>query len=199
MMKPTQILSGEHRIIEVLLDCLEELTGQALQSHKLDRQPALQIIDVIRNFADKCHHGKEETHLFAKLSDKGMPRESGPVGQMLREHEQGRAFVQTMASSMEAASQGNADALRQFVAGARGYVELLRAHIQKEDGVLFPLADRVLSEAEQETLSGAFARVEAEHMGAGTHEKYFAIAEALAAEFGLSLAGIKTKACGCGH
>jgi len=79
----TEILSDEHRVIEVVLTCLGKITEEANSTGKLDEASANQAIDVIRTFADKCHHGKEEDHLFETLVKKGMPKEGGPVGQML--------------------------------------------------------------------------------------------------------------------
>jgi hemerythrin-like domain-containing protein len=195
----TTILTNEHRVIEVVLTCLERITEDAEKTGKLDETSANQAIDVIRTFADKCHHGKEENHLFATLVEKGMPKDGGPIGQMLVEHEQGRAFVKGMAGSLPEAATGNREALQQFSHNAHGYVQLLRAHIKKEDGVLFPMADKMLSEQDQKQLMQAFESVEADQMGKGTHEKYLAIVASLAKKYGVDAAPISTSSCGCGH
>jgi len=198
-MKPTEILSSEHRVIEVAIDCLEQINKKAVQEKKLDKESAEQVVDFIRTFADQCHHGKEENQFFAALAEKGMPREGGPVGQMLIEHEQGRSFVKGMADSIMEASEGNEQALTVFSQNARGYVELLRAHIMKEDCILFPMADRLLSDDDEKSLLSAFDKVETEHMGQGTHDKYLRLVETLADKFGVSKAGLSGHSCGCGQ
>lgn len=198
-MKPTQILSNEHRVIELVLDCLEQVVKEAISERKLDKQAASQVVDFVRNFADQCHHGKEETYLFVSMVEKGMPKESGPVGQMLTEHEQGRMYVRGMEQNIEKAAHGEADALTSFESNARGYIQLLRAHIRKEDGVLFPMADRLLSDDDQNDLLNNFNTVEAEHMGEGTHEKYLRLAESLADRYGLSKDALTAQSCTCGH
>jgi hemerythrin-like domain-containing protein len=198
-MRLTKILTDEHRVIEVVLTCLEKITEEANSSDILNEESSVQAIDVIRTFADKCHHGKEENHLFAALVEKGMPKEGGPVGQMLVEHEQGRAFVKGMAERIPEASTGNTEALQKFTQYAQGYVQLLRAHIQKEDGVLFPMADKELSEEDQKQLIRAFEVVESDHMGTGTHEKYIGIVASLAKKYGVDASHIPTASCGCGH
>jgi len=195
----TKILSDEHRIIEVVLTCLDRITEEADRSGRLDAESAGQAIDVIRAFADKCHHGKEENHLFTALVEKGMPKEGGPVGQMLAEHKQGRAFVTNMSDSVSGAAAGNTDALSRFTKNARGYVQLLRAHIRKEDAVLFPMADKVLGEEDQKQLMRAFEAVESDHMGTGTHEKYIAMVVSLAEKYGVENSHISANTCGCGH
>ena len=72
-MKPTEILSGEHRIIEQVLDCLEKMAQNCAAGGRLDKPSAEQALDFFRNFADRCHHGKEETHLFPAMEAKGFP------------------------------------------------------------------------------------------------------------------------------
>jgi len=198
-MKPTEILSSEHRVIEIGIDCLERISEEAIKESKLDKESAEQAVDFIRNFADRCHHGKEENQLFALLEEKGMPADGGPTGQMKHEHEQGRAFVSGMADSIDDASNGNAGALSKFVQNARGYIQLLRDHVKKEDNILFPMADRMLSNDDQEGLLSAFDKVETEHMGKGTHDKYLRIVESLADKYGVSKAGLDGHSCSCGH
>ena len=46
------------------------------------------------------------------------------------------------------------------------YAKLLRRHIQKEDNVLYPMADRVLTGQDQQALAEAFEKVEAQEISA---------------------------------
>lgn len=199
-MRVTEVLKNEHRVIEVVLNCVEKLAEQTRKEKKLDREAAEQVVDFIRTFADGCHHGKEETHLFTALEAEGASRDSGPVGVMLHEHELGRRFVKQMADNIDGAATGEENALIEYVDAAIGYVQLLRAHIQKEDGILFPMADNLLSDEVFEKLSKDFEHVESHHMGEGTHEKYLNLAASLAKKFGVPaevLAG--HGSCGCSH
>ena len=202
-MKATEILSGEHRIIEQVLDCLEMIASDAADRGRLDQTSAKEALDFFRNFADRCHHGKEETHLFSAMEAKGFPREGGPTGVMLYEHEQGRAHVRGMADAIVQAAAGNREAVALFATHAYGYIGLLREHIEKEDHCLFGMANRTLTEDDQQGLLAAFEHVEHEHVehehvGAGTHEKYLHLADELAERCGVARAGAGQKrACGC--
>lgn len=198
-MKPTAILQSEHRVIEVVLSCLERLVEETKNTSHLDAASATQIVDFIRTFSDRCHHGKEEAHLFTTLVNKGLPADGGPVAQMLHEHKQGRLYVREMADSTAAAADGDDAAMQTFMRAALRYVELLRAHIQKEDQILFPLADSMLSADDQDGLLEQFDAVESEHMESGTHDRYLRLAESLAGRFGVSLKGITETSGGCGH
>ena len=199
-MKPTEILSGEHRIIEQVLDCLEKIAQNCQIEGRLDRISAEQALDFFRNFADRCHHGKEETHLFPAMEARGLPRQGGPTGVMFSEHEQGRTHIRAMADAIEGAAAGKSDAVAQFVDNARGYVGLLREHIEKEDHCLFTMANQALTEDDQRRLSAAFENVEQEHMGLGTHERFLNLADELADRLGVTRAvGISSRACVCHH
>jgi len=202
VMKPTEILRQEHRVIEQVLSCLERMADQCSASGALDRDSAQSAIGFFRTFADQCHHGKEETHLFPAMEAQGFSRESGPTGVMLHEHELGREHVGRMDQAIEAASAGDETAQQQFIQHARAYVHLLREHIGKEDHCLFALADQALSQVQQQRLLEAFQHVETAHMGAGTHEKYLQLADELAERYGVtqtsSPAAGHTSSC-CGH
>ena len=191
-MKPTEILSSEHRVIEQVLDCLEQIIAGAERTGTLDAAAATDALNFFRTFADQCHHGKEEAHLFPALEAKGFPRESGPTGVMLAEHEQGRACVRQMQAAIPTG------AVPAFAEAGRRYSTLLRQHIQKEDHCLFSMADNTFSAADQATLLAKFERVEAEELGAGTHEKFLGIAGALAEKFGVANRTGHTPAC-CHH
>jgi hemerythrin-like domain-containing protein len=99
---------------------------------------------------------------------------------MLHEHDQGRRRVSAVADALSAASNGDPASIAAVRDNLFGYVQLLRAHIAKEDGVLFPMADQLLVAQDQEELTAAFDRVEAEEIGEGVHDKYHQLAHQLA-------------------
>lgn len=199
-MKPSDILSSEHRIIEQVMDCVEKIAEQAEQSDQLDRQSAGEAIDFLRNFADRCHHGKEEAHFFPAMEARGFPRDSGPTGVMLYEHELGRRRVAEMGKALEAVGAGSESAAKQFAEHARAFIALLRNHIEKEDHCLFNMANQVFTEVEQKQLLDAFAKTESEKMGQGTHEAYLRIADQLADRYGVEKQQARPTSCGgCGY
>ena len=199
-MKVTDILMNEHRVIEQVLNCLEAMANTAARNGRLDDKAARQAVDFFRHFADRCHHGKEETHLFTWMEAHGFSRDVGPTGVMLHEHEQGRTQVQGMEQAIDQAAQGNPAALQQFITHARYYIALLREHIDKEDHCLFPMAANAMSEKDAADLELKFEKTEAEDMGAGAHEKYLRIADALAEQYHVSKAQIDHHSIkGCCH
>ena len=98
---------------------------------------------------------------------------------MLAEHEQGQVFVRAMRAGAEKWQAGDEAGRAEVVAAAKGYVQLLRVHIGKEDNILFPLADRTIPPGAQQQVAEDFERVEHEETGEGVHEKYLALADKL--------------------
>lgn len=199
-MKPTEILSGEHRVIEQVLDCLEKMADDASREQTVDAEAARDAIDFLRNFADACHHGKEEAHLFPALETKGLPRNGGPTGVMIHEHETGRGHIRGMDEALATAAEGEPGAAARFTGHARDYITLLREHIKKEDHCLFSMADQMLTPEEQAALVARFHHVEAHEMGEGAHERYLELANRLADRYGIAQAEVKSGCgCACGH
>jgi hemerythrin-like domain-containing protein len=181
-MKATELLVHEHEVIGKVLDGAEAEAQRLRRTGEVRRERLGKMVDFCRNFVDRCHHTKEEKHLFPALEERGVPGESGPIAVMLQEHEEGRRTVRDLAQALEQGAQAPGRAARLLAERLEAYVALLRAHIEKENNVLFPLADRVLSAGDQKKLLAAFEKVEAEEMGEGTHERYHQLAHELAEE-----------------
>ncbi len=174
-MEAIETLKHEHRVIEKVLDALEREAGKAAGGQPASVRLLSDAVDFIRNFADRCHHGKEEGLLFKAMGARGVPVGGGPIGVMLAEHDAGRLLVRQAAEALDSGDVAGA--------GTRlvDYANLLRQHIQKEDNVLYVLAGRVLTVTDMANLAKGFDRVEAEEMGEGTHERYHEMAHRMAA------------------
>lgn len=171
-MRAIEDLMGEHRVIEGVLTGLERMAQRAQRDGEVNQDMAAKALETLRDFVDKCHQAKEERHLFPRMAEGGVPREGGPLGAMLMEHEHARHHVQAMTRTLAGASRGDTEAVRVFAEHARSYARLLRQHIGQEDRVLYPLAEQVLTADDDERLVDAFATIEREEMGEGDHAKY---------------------------
>jgi hemerythrin-like domain-containing protein len=178
-MKPTEELKTEHRAIERMLRVLEGVSDRLESGEAVDPTHLAQAVEFIQVFADRCHHGKEEDLLFVAMEEAGIPVEGGPIGVMLTEHVIGREYVGTMNRAARQYAAGDARAAEAFAAAARGYVELLRQHIGKEDNILYPMADRALSQAKQDELLEEFEVIEQERVGPGRHEAFHSLLDEL--------------------
>jgi hemerythrin-like domain-containing protein len=155
----TRNLEDDHVHIIRLTDVMEKVT----ENKNPNVEHLESIVNIIRNFADGIHHAKEEELFFPYLSERGFSSSSGPVAVMLNEHVAGRNYVKGMLENIELYRHGSTEALDYIYRNMLDYAALLKSHISKENNVLFKMADRVLSEADNELLLKEFNDAEKKH------------------------------------
>ncbi len=175
-MNAIETLKHEHRVIEKVLGAIETSTDKVAVGGAVDPGFFRRAIDFVRNFADKCHHSKEEGVLFKAMAAAGVAVEGGPIGVMLSEHDEARRLIREAAASLDE------DDLKTAAARLADYAALLRQHIRKEDGILYVMAERVLPAEETRGIGDRFEKIERDEMGEGTHERYHEMAHELADE-----------------
>jgi hemerythrin-like domain-containing protein len=178
-LETTRCLREEHQLILRVLDCFERAIAHSRKSGQATAEVYAPFVEFFRGFADKCHHCKEEDRLFPQLVSQGIPREGGPIGCMLREHKMGRAHIKVIGDSIDAADSGDENAMQRIFYQGDAYIELLRNHIAKEDGVLFEMADQVVQGTELTQLTDAYAEAESDPEYVDTIRRCRAIAERL--------------------
>ena len=144
-MTATTALRSEHNHILAMIACLRAACAATENSGAYDAETFRSGVDFIRNYADAWHHAKEEDLLFPALEEEGMSREMGPVAVMLHEHTLGRTYVRQMADNLDAAAAGDDTARSTVVRLTLAYAILLTQHIQKENNILFDMADQILT------------------------------------------------------
>ena len=150
---------AEHEEINAVLNTLFRAVRVEREGKLLGNDFWHDAIDFVRTFSDNYHHAKEENILFPALEACGMSPDSGPVGVMLGEHEQGRALVRSMGGLVGQARDGDRDAEPALRTAASGFVELITSHIAKEDGILFDMADQLIQGPACDILCAAYAEL----------------------------------------
>ncbi len=169
-MKSVERLKSEHDLIERGLNLLEKAVARLEAEQSLPEDFPQWAPRFFQQFADQCHHAKEEDVFFPILKQRGIPEQGGPLGVMLHEHVLGRYCV----GRMREASQAQPFDARTFAEAARQYIPLLRQHIFKENNVLFRMAEQVMSEADDADVTDRFSQVEQERGLTGWHESFAA-------------------------
>ncbi len=154
---PTQMLEEEHRFIAKAVNATAVIADKLETGEPVAIETLQDIVEFMRTYADKCHHGKEEDLLFPMLAQRGVPMRGCPVEALTHEHTMGRALVKIL----------------------RGIAELYPNHIWKEDYLLFPMTNKVLSAEDQQNLAQEFDKVE-ESVGHDTHQRLEQLSEQLA-------------------
>jgi hemerythrin-like domain-containing protein len=170
-MKSVDILLQEHRAIEAMLGVLDAAAARLHAGNDVPIAMLEQVLDFFRDFADRCHHAKEEQSFFPALETHGAAPNAEPLESLLAQHEEGRSAVRAMRDALDRLRQGDATAGEPWAAAADKYSGLLRDHIRLEDEFFQGFAAAVLSPAEDDSLVRRFDEVERGGAGAG-HDHY---------------------------
>jgi len=96
------------------------------------------VVDFMRTYADRCHHGKEEDILFRDVAKKNMFSEHARIMQeLIEEHKMGRNNVKKLVEAKEKYAGGNKDALKDIMSNMEILVKFYPKHIEKEDKHFF--------------------------------------------------------------
>lgn len=145
----------EHELIVQVLASLQTMADKLGSGGPVPRQDVGDFGRFFRDFADKCHHGKEEDRLFAKMVEIGFPQDSGPIAVMLAEHDSGRQEVRGLLEIGSGLGPLQAAESTRTIGYVNQLVPLLYAHIQKENNILYPMAQNTIPPDEFEQLDQA--------------------------------------------
>ena len=154
MEKAIQLLVNEHKKILAAAEKIAEECEKIKKGKNVDDEFFRKVIEFVRNYADKFHHAKEEDILFKELCSNEGKLHCNPVEQMLYEHNIGRDFIKGLEEGMKKRNR------KMVVDNAIGYVHLIREHIFKEDNILYPMAEQVLSKQLQAEMLKKFEKIE---------------------------------------
>ncbi|MEM1534002.1 MAG: hemerythrin domain-containing protein [Nitrososphaerota archaeon] len=174
----TGSLVADHEVILTALERLEARLGEMSGRGALDVETINKFLVFARSFIDRCHHGKEERCLFPCMERRGIPREGGPIGVMLYEHESGRRLVREIDELLKSYRMGDTPPEAVF-AKCEEYIHLLRQHISKENSVLFPMGESVVVQDDVVEVNECYEVVEGREMGHEAHEELKKLAEEL--------------------
>jgi hemerythrin-like domain-containing protein len=174
---PIHELIHEHHHILKVVHGLSLFDAALERGERVDTELLRRAVEFMREFADRCHHAKEEKILFPAMIGKGVPETGCPLEGLLREHARGRELVAALAQANAAHAAGDAGAAAALRTAIAGIQQLYPNHIWKEDQMVFPMAENLFDAAETARLAADFAAAERE-IGA-EHERHAAFADAL--------------------
>ncbi len=143
MMKTTEILMNEHQVILARLNSLAIDLQHSLRYRVGNIQKS---IDFIHDYADKFHHAKEENIYFKWMGEKDSDCMEGPVKCMYQEHDMGRDWVQGAQDALKLVGKGDLEAEKTVKENLRLFIALLRDHIEKEDTMIYGIAENLNKE-----------------------------------------------------
>lgn len=164
-MKSIDLMVKEHENVMRIIKVARKLCYKIVKNEDVDYDDFYIIADLIKNYADKIHHGKEEDFLFNRMLD-----EMGPVAEklvkhgMLVEHDLGRLYVSDLLEALESYKNGNDEARVDIIGSTISYANLLTRHIEKENNVVYNFAERSLSEETKKEIEENCEKFEKENV-----------------------------------
>lgn len=168
-----RIISNEHARTWKLLNLIDELR-QMMDCDDLSPDPVLftAIFDYIEQFSDQMHHPKEDRYLFATLLERAPDAARGVIDELQREHRGTDRILSQLRNGLHDCV-ADFDGQRQaFSQQLRDYSQSVRDHINKEEGVVIPLARQHLTEADWERINQAFAENQDPLFGDAAEERF---------------------------
>lgn len=170
----------EHANIKRMLMVVRAFCYKLYNKEYVDFADVDQMIDFIKNYADKHHHGKEELKLFNK-----MVQHLGPAAQklvtngMLVEHDMGRFYIQQLQEAVKDYQSGNTEAVLDIIANSISYTHLLDRHIQKENDIVYPFAQKNFNKEISDEIQKECEEFEENANQQGFQDKYILLLEQL--------------------
>ncbi len=174
------LMVNEHKNIKRMLEVIRKACLAIMNGKDIDYTDFKDMIDFVRNYADKHHHGKEEKILFNRMVDEiGGAAEKLIKYGMLVEHDLGRLFMTELEEALVKVKAGDAEAKLDVIANAVSYTHLLSRHIDKEDKVAYTFAKRELSEETLNNVNSECDKFEEDMSKVGFQNKYIEMLERL--------------------
>lgn len=174
-MNPIVNLTLEHGLIKIMLSVLKKINKKFIDGEHVETDDLNNGIIFINEFADKCHHGKEEDWLFPVMKKNSIPREVRLIEILLKEHAQGRGYIKNMAEAISKKKEDNLNYSKIFLDNSRKYVALLDQHIVKENMILFTGARQTISQSQMKKLEEGFKDIEENKVGPERYEELYDI------------------------
>lgn len=159
----------EHRLIERMIILIEQKLKQIETTNQVDPMFIDTVVDFIKIYADRTHHGKEEDILFRELSNKQMSDQDIQImNELVDEHVLGRKTTKELVEANIQYRSGEKSALAVIVSKLKKLVNFYPKHIEKEDKIFFPAYMKCLSDEEDQLILKEFYEFDREMI----HEKY---------------------------
>lgn len=172
-MNSIDILVSEHDNIKRVIKIVRKICFDLTKGMDVPYDDFAKVIEFIRNYADKYHHGKEEDMLFIEMNNELLELiGEGPVQGMLIEHNFGRSLVIDLEMALKSHKDGNEEAIVDIIGNAIGYSNLLTKHINKEDNMIYKYASSNLKKETLDRLDSEFEDFESCDDNINTRDQY---------------------------
>lgn len=183
-MESIRIMIEEHENVRRMLKVIRNISYRLMTKGEYDLIDYTRIIDFVRTYTDKHHHGKEEDILFETMEKKiDRLAKSGAIKGMYIEHDLGRLYMANLEKAINSFEDGDDYARLDIIANSISYTDLLNRHIEKENTALYKFAENMLTDADKEIIEKECKKIEDEATTLGVQEKYLKLLDELEVKY----------------
>lgn len=173
-MMPVGPLMIEHRLIERMIAAFQRELDKIKDRRDADLGFVDDVVDFIRTYADRCHHGKEEFILFRELGSKPLNDELRKTcDELIEEHRWAREMTGRVVSAKMKYLQGDFKALDDLIECGEELIRFYPQHIVKEDKQFFLPIMNYFTQEEKDKMLTEFSEFDQKLI----HEKYRGVVE----------------------
>ncbi|MBD3345167.1 MAG: cation-binding protein [Chitinivibrionales bacterium] len=167
-------LMKEHRLIERMISVARNELARIRSIEQADPLFIDTIVDFLRTYADRTHHGKEEDILFKDLGSRSLTeKDNVMMNELIREHVFARQTTGALVDANNRYRTGDTTALPVMAEKIQILIDFYPQHIEKEDKIFFPAARTYLSDKEEQDMLFRFREFDRKMI----HEKYAGIVD----------------------
>jgi hemerythrin-like domain-containing protein len=156
MPKTLNIIRDEHRSIAAILHGMEYLVQRIrARRKKVDPRVFHAMLYYLDTFSERMHHPKEDQYLFKAMRERSAEADAH-IADLEEDHARGEDALRRLAQCLIRYEEGGEQEFPAFEREVENFVRNYRDHMRKEEDVLFPLAQRLLSAADWQAIDRAF-------------------------------------------
>ncbi len=174
-----QQMGAEHRHIESVINFVQSSAAALEAQQPVDTAKLRTAAEFFRVYADQRHHQREEAIFFPVLIKRGVPPRGCPIGGLNYEHEKGRGMLNALLDQLTAFEEGKADARAALLQSLQDIAKLYRHHLWMEDAMVFPMAEKIVTEEDNREMLAKFSELDAS-LGADLVARMESFAQSLA-------------------
>ncbi len=179
-MKPRGLLMIEHRLIEKMLNITGKELDLFIKNKKVNPVFINTVVDFIKVYADRTHHGKEEDILFKKLENKKLDNDDIKImHELFNEHLTARKAVAEIVEANNRYAAGDLSGIEIITDNLSFLINFYPEHIIKEDKIFFPQTEKYFSNDELDDMLTEFYEFDKKMI----HEKYIRLYESLKLQY----------------
>lgn len=165
-------IRDDHRALAAVLHGMRYLIRDIRDHGTPPRFDVLRaMMHYIDAFPERHHHPREDRYLFARIRERTNEADA-MLADLEAEHVLGGEMIRHLEQGLLRYQEGGEDYFNMFATAVEAYGDFHYQHMRKEEDLVLPIAERVLTESDWKELEAVFTEDPDPMQGAGGHEDF---------------------------